>query len=480
MQFHNKYGLFHWIASDVPSLVSVKHLIECLVDSGETEEAASFAKVTEEFINAHIPALYPRLFALLVQHKLTQSDVLKEKSRQGATLEVIYRMQGLKDGGMSRVPVVCRFIRLPVHSDAIAPLFGASVVSSHQPGPRPRPLLCGVFSTCQSSSWLFSSSVNVGLMTQRLAGRSAGGVHRLEEINGVEPTEEELQQVLRLLTDRTGASAEPGSSGPLQSPTAVPPADRVPFLLELALLAVRAERHGVAVDCLKELRSAGEAVSVARGYTPELYMPELYTPELYTPELCTPHASAGQRALMECVNVEIKLRRRRGKMNDYSKASVEVLHHMSGLSADARLKEVGQLDRCLQSAVREGDHQGAQAVCAQQWSCCLPLLQHNLRTRIRTPLLRVARALEDIQSALLETRCQVHSELAALEEEAGRLEAALTHLQKAALLDDGTRRRRLSSALRLLRLRGALDPAAPPPRAEDEADSLVQQRILII
>uniref|UniRef100_A0A8C3GBE6 Uncharacterized protein n=1 Tax=Cyclopterus lumpus TaxID=8103 RepID=A0A8C3GBE6_CYCLU len=138
----------------------------------------------------------------------------------------------------------------------------------------------------------------------------------------------------------------------------------------------------------------------------------------------------------------------------------------------ARLKEIGQLDQCLQTAVREGDPQAAQAVCATQWRFCLPLLQHNLRTHIRTPLLRVAQVLEDIQSMLLETRCQVHSELAVIEEEDGRLEASLTHLQKAMLLDDGTRQERLSSALRLLQLRGTLYQT--PPRAEDKADLLMQ------
>lgn len=76
-------------------------------------------------------------------------------------------------------------------------------------------------------------------------------------------------------------------------------------------------------------------------------------------------------------------------------------------------------------------------------------------------------------SLLLETRCQVHSELALIEEEEGRLEAALTHLQKAMLLDNGTHRERLSSAVRLLQLRGALYQT--PSRAEDKAEMLMQQ-----
>lgn len=77
-------------------------------------------------------------------------------------------------------------------------------------------------------------------------------------------------------------------------------------------------------------------------------------------------------------------------------------------------------------------------------------------------------------STLLEMRCEVHSELAVIEEEEGRLEAALTHLQKALLLDNkGTQRERLSSALHLLQLRQNLHQT--PSRAEDKAAKLIQQ-----
>ena len=63
----------------------------------------------------------------------------------------------------------------------------------------------------------------------------------------------------------------------------------------------------------------------------------------------------------------------------------------------ARLKEIGKLDQWLQTAVREGNPQAMQAVCATQWSFCLPLLQHNLRKHIKAPLLSVAQVLEDMQ-----------------------------------------------------------------------------------
>lgn len=63
----------------------------------------------------------------------------------------------------------------------------------------------------------------------------------------------------------------------------------------------------------------------------------------------------------------------------------------------ARLKEIGKLDQLLQDAVREGDRPVLQSVCATQWNLCLPLLQNNLRKRIRTPLCRVAQVLEDTE-----------------------------------------------------------------------------------
>lgn len=75
-------------------------------------------------------------------------------------------------------------------------------------------------------------------------------------------------------------------------------------------------------------------------------------------------------------------------------------------------------------------------------------------------------------------RCQLHSELGAIEEEKGRLEASLTHLQKAQLLDNGTQRERLSSAVHLLQLRATLDQT--PSRHEDKAAKLLQKVLVSV
>lgn len=48
----------------------LRHLIECLVDSGKTAEAAIYAKVAEEFIKLHVPQLYRKLFLKQVRVRL--------------------------------------------------------------------------------------------------------------------------------------------------------------------------------------------------------------------------------------------------------------------------------------------------------------------------------------------------------------------------------------------------------------------------
>ncbi|XP_029496742.2 cilia- and flagella-associated protein 46 isoform X1 [Oncorhynchus nerka] len=334
------------------------HLVECLVDAGKGKEASSFAKATSDFIESHIPDLYPKIFSLQVRHKLFDFTKTPPKTEASPVLSVIYKMQKLKH----KVDDVCEARK----EDAA----------------------------------------------------------RIKEIF--------------LLLMHSAAAQSPviarGSNPCLaESPSPIPPADRVAFLLELAFLALQLKHHQMAADCLSELKTTGVT-------------------------------SVGQCIMMECVQCDLDLQKKQeGGMKDYSKANVE-----------AQLKVIGQLDKVLQSAVREGDAKVMQAVCASQWNTCLPLLQHNLRRNVKGALLKVAQVLEDTYSVQLEMRCQVHSELAVIEEEEGRLEPALLHLQKALLLDErGVHHERLTSALNLLQLRGTLYQT--PSSTEDQAAMLIQQ-----
>ncbi|KAK0138948.1 Cilia- and flagella-associated protein 46 [Merluccius polli] len=266
---------------------------------------------------------------------------------------------------------------------------------------------------------------------KKVEGGERGACHLSEE------DVVELQEVFILLVDRHAAAGPYAMmegdtpTSPSQTPAAIPPAERVVLLLELAVLALQWKQQEVVASCLKELNSAKET-------------------------------TASQHVMLECVQCELNVLRKQEKTNAYSKAGIE-----------ARLKEIGKLDRLLRRAVAEGDPGAVQAACATQWSVCLPLLQRNLRKRIQPELQRVAQVLEDMQSMLLETRCQVHSELASMEEEEGRLGASLGHLERAMLLADGPQRERLSTAVNRLHLRGTL--YTTPSRPEDRAAMLLQQ-----
>uniref|UniRef100_A0A8C4ZTJ3 Uncharacterized protein n=1 Tax=Gadus morhua TaxID=8049 RepID=A0A8C4ZTJ3_GADMO len=221
----------------------------------------------------------------------------------------------------------------------------------------------------------------------------------------------------------------------------------------------RAELMIHLVECLVD---AGRREDACRYSTVTSEFVASHAPHLY-PEVLT-LMMASQHVMLECFQCELNVLRKQEKMSVYSKAGIE-----------ARLKEIGKLDRLLRrvAAAGEADPRAVQAVCATQWSVCLPLLQRNLRKRVRAELQRVAQALEDINSMLLETRCEVHQELALLEEEEGRLEASLGHLERAVLLADGPRRERLLTTVHRLRLRATLYSA--PSRPEDRAAMLLQQ-----
>ncbi|XP_050982360.1 LOW QUALITY PROTEIN: cilia- and flagella-associated protein 46 [Labeo rohita] len=204
--------------------------------------------------------------------------------------------------------------------------------------------------------------------------------------------------------------------------------DRVEFLLDLAFLSLQLQQHQTASDCLKELRATNVTV--------------------------------GQRIMTECVQCELELNKHRDGMENYSRSSVEL-----------RLSIIVRLDALLQKALKEADARAIQAVCACLWNACLPLLQQNLRKRVQKPLLSLARALDHTDSLLLDVLCQVHAELAAIDEEDEKLESAMKHLEKALELDPHSQH--LSSSLRLLQLRSSVH--STPTRPEEHAAKLIQQ-----
>ncbi|KAM9618801.1 cilia- and flagella-associated protein 46 [Trichechus inunguis] len=171
----------------------------------------------------------------------------------------------------------------------------------------------------------------------------------------------------------------------------------------------------------------------------------------------------GRLIEIECLECEFEALKLENKIKVYIRAAVE-----------AQLRIIQRLDGALQHAVRLGDPGVIHVVCTTQWNTCLPLLQHNLRHRLQKALSNVAEVLEKVDSLMVTLRCQVHMEMAHIEEDEDRLEPALEHLQKAMRLDSlGLYQDQLRMASNRLHLCTMLYQS--PERAEDKAILAIEQ-----
>uniref|UniRef100_I3N1T0 Cilia and flagella associated protein 46 n=1 Tax=Ictidomys tridecemlineatus TaxID=43179 RepID=I3N1T0_ICTTR len=171
----------------------------------------------------------------------------------------------------------------------------------------------------------------------------------------------------------------------------------------------------------------------------------------------------GKLIEIECLECELEASRLENKVRIYLRTAVE-----------AQLSIISRLDVVLQRAIRLGDPQAIHVVCTTQWNTCLPLLQHSLRHHLRKPLTTVAEILEKVDSLMTLLRCQVHMEMAHIEEDEDRLEPAMEHLQKAMRLDTlGLYQDKLKMAFTRLQLCTMLYQS--PERAEDRAIMVIEQ-----
>ncbi|XP_029465840.1 cilia- and flagella-associated protein 46 isoform X2 [Rhinatrema bivittatum] len=208
--------------------------------------------------------------------------------------------------------------------------------------------------------------------------------------------------------------------------------ERINLLVELTRLSLELNCTQLAFACIRELKNAG-----------------ITDPRKLIEIEC-----------LECVHDVQKLG---SAIPNYTKSAIET-----------QLIIVRRLELALQNAVRLEDPHIAQMVCVTQWNLCLPLLQQNLRKHLRKPLLFVAEILEKIDSLLILLRCQVHMEVAQMEEDEERLEVAMKHLKKAMSLDqNGQYEKRLRMAYHRLQLQIML--YQKPESLEDQAALMIEQ-----
>ncbi|XP_071668385.1 cilia- and flagella-associated protein 46 isoform X1 [Patagioenas fasciata] len=207
---------------------------------------------------------------------------------------------------------------------------------------------------------------------------------------------------------------------------------KIPLILELARFSLKVNCVELAYDCVLDLKRAGIT-------------------------------EQGKLIEIECLECEYEAKKIGTKIMTYTKGVVET-----------QLALIRRLEVALRHAVAVGDPAVLQAACCSQWNVCLPLLQRGLRRRLRDPLLSVAAALEQTDSMLVLLRCQVHMEIARIEEDGDRIEAAVEHLQKALHLNNGGQYEEyLRLSLKRLQLYTMLYKS--PERLEDRAALLIEQ-----
>nr|XP_014352574.1 PREDICTED: cilia- and flagella-associated protein 46 [Latimeria chalumnae] len=316
-------------------------LVECLLDSGKSMEAAEFAEITAEFIKVNVPWLYQKIFSLQVRYSLIDPSKADIESKSSIVLSVVCEIQILK-----------------LHLEAKETIKDATA---------------------------------------------------------------RLNYIYELLT-----------MSETKCPSFSLDNEKVPLFIDVARLSLEINCIDVAFACITELKRS---------------------------------KLTDRRKLIEveCLECEYDVQKLGNKAETYSKGIVE-----------KRLKAIKKLELILQYAVQEREPNLIQVVCVALWNICLPLLQQKLRKQVEKPLICVAKSLEEIDSLLNQLRCQIHMELAQIEEDEDRIESSIEQLQKAQRLDEnGKYKERLEIALHRLHLCAMLYKT--PDRPEDQASMIIEQ-----
>ncbi|CAF1033824.1 unnamed protein product, partial [Didymodactylos carnosus] len=143
-------------------------------------------------------------------------------------------------------------------------------------------------------------------------------------------------------------------------------------------------------------------------------------------------------------------------------------------SFDTRMRAIEMCEESLETLFRISQSDLIQTACIYIWNLCLPLLQTNLRNKIRKPLTTIANILEKLQSLNWQLRSQLHFELAKIEEDIEQLDSAKTNLLKARTLDDHeVYTERINLALDRLNVRTELYKR--PDSDEDKVAMIIEQ-----
>ncbi|XP_052771669.1 cilia- and flagella-associated protein 46-like isoform X4 [Mya arenaria] len=412
-------------------------LIECQLDAGRKSEASSIAAASTSFIKNNVPQLFKQVFGLIIRNQLIDTTKLHKDIKSSPELGIYYQICKLKVSLENNEP--------REYHEEIARLLNTMGVA--RTDSRKKKGMASAGSGTEPDSSLGSLSREVSEMSLPDSAKGRMGKLKNSDLRRAlisERTSESLKSpsstrdVNSPRNSRTPSRSPTKGTGrrtptPLSTKKISQDSEEMPYLLlELGRLSLELDFPDLAHDCAAHMATCNIK---EQGFFLQL----------------------------EFLQCDITVKQLAGKQESLHKQVV-----------DTRLQAMKRCSEAITNAVRLADPNVIQAGCVTQWNLCLPLLQPNLRHHVRRPLTQVAEALEDIQSLLVELRCQVHTELARCEEDEEQIQVAMTHIRKALSLDDGrVYTERLEVMLHRLELRSSLYNT--PERPEDIAGMIIEQ-----
>ncbi|XP_071827819.1 cilia- and flagella-associated protein 46-like isoform X3 [Apostichopus japonicus] len=388
-------------------------LIECHIDANHIKEAGEVSKVTADFSKTNVPKLFKQVLALQVRHSLVDLTKLAKDLRQSSDLTAFYRIMKLR--------VALEQREVTDINGTMGKLIGQVLKEDDLSRPS------SVISSLGRKTPAAEESKGKQSMTPTPS--IASGVGQ-EELGSRKSSIMSITQLASAANDVKTAASKWRQSGVAIGPIKL---DEIPeLLLELAHLCSEFNQPELLKMCLDGLKTL-------------------------------PIKDKTIYLSMEFLECELMVRNLGFAQEMYTKNSVEV-----------RLQAAERLSEAIVNAVRSGDPDIIQVGCVTMWNICLPLMQNNIRKTVRKQLTLIADALEGIDSLLILLRCQLHTELAKIEEDEEQIEVAMEHLKKAIGFDDGGQySERLQTSLHRLELRAELYKT--PERMEDKAAMIIEQ-----
>ncbi|XP_055900491.1 cilia- and flagella-associated protein 46-like isoform X3 [Biomphalaria glabrata] len=395
-------------------------LVECNIDAHKRSEASQVASTAAAFIKTNVPSLYKKIFGLMTRYQLGDVSKNQKELKSSPELALFHRICKLKSS-----------------------LNLTSVINEDQLVSQPNSVMMfleesekdlSIVNLEQGDSTINYAAEIESILNLLGSSDSALQVAAIDGKTSAETLKEDdvEKKDRKFPKSATKAPALPKKVPQTPSDKRLSKRERCNLLIELARLCLELNFPDHANVCVEQLK----------------------TLSLQDPSVCL------EQEFIEC-ELMVKIL---GKKQESFKKSV----------IDIRVQAIKRCEEAIMNAIRIGDPNVIQAGCVTQWNLCLPLLQPNLRNKVRRPLTLVAQALEQIDSLLVQLRCQVHTELSHCEEDQEQIQTATENLKKALLLDDtGVYHDKLVSTLKRLELRAQL--YKQPEGTEDLAAMIIEQ-----